>query len=88
MPISSTPVSEENPARVYRRVHAGKLMVHERDGVKEPATRDFFHFADVGSHPTGLIVTGIFENERRAHMMASGVRDASAAEIAALHSLS
>ena len=63
-------------------------MVHERSGVKEPSARDFFHLADVGSHPTGLIVTGIFENERRAHMMATAVRDASEAEIAGLHSRS
>lgn len=63
-------------------------MVVQRSGAKEPAARDFFRLEDVGTHPTGLLVTGIFENERRAHMMATAVRDASDAEIAALHSAS
>ena len=63
-------------------------MVFERSGAQEPSTRDFFHLEDVGTHPTGLLVTGIFENNHRAHMMATAVRDASDAEIAGLHSSS
>ena len=63
-------------------------MVFQRHGAQEPSPGDFFHLEDVGTHPTGLLVTGIFENDRRAHMMATAVRDASDAEIAALHSSS
>ena len=83
VPISIAPVAEVNNARAYRRAHEGKLMVQERSGVTEPSPRDFFHLEDVGTHPTGLLVTGIFEDQRRAHMMATAVRDASDAEIAA-----
>jgi hypothetical protein len=83
VPTSSAPVVEVSNARAYRRAHLGRLMVLERTGVTEPAAHDFFRLEDVGTHPTGLLVTGIFENERRAHMMASAVRAASAAEIAA-----
>jgi hypothetical protein len=36
----------------------------------------------VGTHPTGLLVTGLFDNDRRNHMAASAVRDASPDEIA------
>ena len=79
--ITVTPLPE-TPARAYRRAHAGKLMVVEpRDG-RELSARDFFHLEDVGTHPTGLFVTGLFDNARRNHMMASAVRDATPDEIA------
>lgn len=82
--ISSVPLMpEQTDARAYRRAHIGKLMVFKRSGAQEPAARDFFQLADVATHPSGLLVTGIFENDRRSHMMASAVRDASEAEIAA-----
>ena len=81
-------VAEVNPARAFRRAHADKLMVFERSGATTPAPGDFFHLEDVGTHPTGLFVTGIFQDKRRAHMPASAVRDASAAEIAAQQSAS
>ena len=77
-----------NPARAFRRAHLDKLMVFERSGTTTPAPGDFFHLEDVGTHPTGLMVTGIFQDKRRAHMPASAVRDASEAEIAALHGAS
>ena len=43
---------------------------------------DFFQFAQVETHPTGLVVTGLFQDSHRAHMMAAIVRDANATEIA------
>ena len=76
------PATEQLDARAYRRAHAGKLMIIDRSDGKERSARDFFHLEDVGTHPTGLLVTGIFENHRRAHMLASAVREANAAEIA------
>jgi hypothetical protein len=70
------------PAIAYRQAHLGKLMVVQRGEGSELAASDFFEFEAVGTHPTGLIVTGLFQNSRRAHMMASAVREASEAEIA------
>ena len=72
----------ETPARAYRRAHAGKLMIVEPKSGRELSARDFFHLDDVGTHPTGLLVTGIFGDARRNHMMASAVRDATPDEIA------
>ena len=72
----------ETPARAYRRAHAGKLMVVEPRAGRELSSGDFFRLDDVGTHPTGLLVTGIFDNARRNHMMASAVRDATLDEIA------
>jgi hypothetical protein len=82
LPSAVPPVPEITPARAYGRAHAGKLMVVEAKEGKVLATRDFFQFDQVGTHPTGLIVTGIFQDSHRAHMMAATVRDANAAEIA------
>ena len=72
----------ETPARAYRRAHEGKLMVVESKSGRDLSTGDFFRLDDVGTHPTGLFVTGIFENPRRNHMLASAVRDATPDEIA------
>jgi hypothetical protein len=69
-------------AVTYRRTHAGKLMIVSRAEGKEPALSDFFRFDSVGTHPTGLFVTGVFEDDGRRHMKASLVRTASEAEIA------
>ncbi len=77
----AAPPAEQMTAVAYRRAHAGKLMIIERPEGKTPAAPDFFHVESVGTHPTGLLVTGIFENERRGHMMASAVREANRSEI-------
>jgi hypothetical protein len=74
--------SPETPARAYHRAHAGKLMVVEPKTGREISAGDFFHLEEVGTHPTGLYVTGLFDNARRNHMIASAVRDASPDEIA------
>ncbi len=83
MTLSPTaPPAEEINAVAYRRAHAGKLMIIQRKEGKQLATADFFYVESVGTHPTGLFVTGIFQNARRSHMMASAVREANEAEIA------
>ena len=69
-------------ARSYRRAYAGRLMIIHRSEGTEHSASDFFHIEDVGTHPSGLLVTGIFDNNRRSHMLASSVREANAAEIA------
>ena len=74
--------SPETSARAYHRAHAGKLMIVEPKTGRELCAGDFFLFEDVGTHTTGLYVTGLFENSRRNHMMALAVRDATPAEIA------
>jgi len=80
--ISHVALSFETPARAYRRAHVGKLMVVEpRDG-REVSSGDFFRLEEVSTHPTGLFVTGVFDNARRNHMMVSNVRDATEDEIA------
>jgi hypothetical protein len=80
--IPNAALPQETPARAYRRAHAGKLMVVEPSSGREISAGDFFHLEEVGTHPTGLFVTGIFDNARRNHMLASAVRDASPDEIA------
>jgi hypothetical protein len=59
-----------------------QAYVVEPSSGREISAGDFFHLEEVGTHPTGLFVTGIFDNARRNHMLASAVRDASPDEIA------
>jgi hypothetical protein len=80
--ITNVALSQETPARAYRRAHAGKLMVVEPKADRTLSSGDFFHLEEVGTHPTGLFVTGIFDDARRHHMAASAVRDATQDEIA------
>ena len=80
-PTVAAQPAEHITAVAYRRAHAGKLMVIKRAEGRSPAASDFFHLDSVGTHPTGLLVTGIFDDDRRAHMMASSVRDADCSEI-------
>ncbi len=57
------------------------MVVMHRDN-RPSAPADFFHLDNVSTHPTGLVVTGLFDDNRRVHMMASTVRPATADEIA------
>jgi hypothetical protein len=72
------------PAQIYRRAHAGKLMVVQPTTDRQPVGTDFFHVESIGTHPTGLFVTGKFASGRLASMRASTVREASKEEIASL----
>jgi len=78
----SPPPAEVLDARAYHRAHNGKLMIINRDADRARSTDDFFYFDDVGTHPIGLLVTGMFANDCRKHMRAEVVRDASEEEIA------
>ncbi|HEV3409298.1 MAG TPA: hypothetical protein VG095_03330 [Chthoniobacterales bacterium] len=80
-PGTTNPPAEELTAREYERIHARKVMIIDRRDGRPLATSDFFQIEAVGTHPTGLIVTGNFENARRSHMMASAVRVADTAEV-------
>jgi hypothetical protein len=81
-PSSQLARPNETPARAYFRVHAGKLMVCEAREGRDLSATDFFRLEQVGTHPTGLLVTGIFDSGRRHHMIDSAVRDATADEVA------
>ena len=72
------------PAETYRRAHTGKLMVVEPTPGRSPKPPNFFHLDSVGSHPSGLYVTGKFAGGRIESMRASTVRDANEEEIASL----
>jgi hypothetical protein len=78
VPASS---AEKITARDYERANAGKVMIIQRNDGTPLVTSDFFELDGVGTHPSGLIVTGLFENGRRSHMMATAVRVANGAEI-------
>ncbi|MEO8438957.1 MAG: hypothetical protein ABI540_01930 [Spartobacteria bacterium] len=80
VPPSALP-AEKMDARAYSRAHEGKLMIIDRTDGRATATADFFHVESVGTHPTGLMVTGRFENDKNCHMMASAVREANPSEI-------
>ena len=82
LPPPDSALPPQIDAVTYRRRHAGKLMIILRAEGREPALSDFFHFDSVGTHPTGLFVTGVFDDARREHMRASSVRNANEAEIA------
>ena len=69
------------PAALYERAHAGKLMIMEPKAARLPVATDFFHIESVGTHPTGLVVTGRFASGLSS-MMASSVREANEGEIA------
>lgn len=68
-------------ARTYSRAHEGKWMIVDRTDGRASATADFFQIESVGTHPTGLMVTGRFENNQRNHMMAAAVREANPTEL-------
>ncbi len=73
------------PAALYQRAHAGKLMIMEPKAARAPVASDFFHIESVGTHPTGLVVTGRFTSSGAiSSMMESSVREANEAEIASL----
>lgn len=76
----SAPTEHLN-ATAYRRAHAGKLMIVQPKEGQGLTRADFFEMESVGTHPTGLYVTGIFENARRSHTLSTQVRDANATEI-------
>jgi hypothetical protein len=78
---SPLPAAQQISARDYGHAFSGRVMVIDRKKDTPLATSDFFELDGVGTHPTGLIVTGLFENGRRSHMMASAVRVATRDEI-------
>ncbi len=56
-------------------------MTINRENGRKLSYDDFFYFDDVGTHPSGLMVTGIFSDKTRRHMQATIVRDTTEAEM-------
>jgi len=57
-------------------------MVLQRAEGQPPRSEDFFQVESVGSHPSGLIVTGVFEHNRRQNLRPMDIRRATEVEIA------
>jgi hypothetical protein len=51
---------------------------------RQPLSEDFFQVESVGSHPSGLVITGVFENNRRQRLRPEDIRRATESEIASL----
>jgi hypothetical protein len=77
-----TASSASGTAREYLYKHRGKVMVVQRAEGETPRNEDFFQVESVGSHPSGLIVTGVFEHNRRKNLRPTDIRPATDLEIA------
>ena len=62
--------------------HRGKMMVLQKAEGQVPVSSDFFLVESVGSHPSGLVITGVFEHNRRQRLRTSEMRRATEWEIA------
>jgi hypothetical protein len=77
-PDNVSPVTAQD----YLFEHRDKVMVlRKTDGVPL-RSEDFFLVESVGSHPSGLIVTGLFEHNRRQTLRPIQIRRATELEIA------
>ena len=84
MTTDSAATETLTPAQTYCRAHAGKLMVVQPTRDRQVLGTDFFHLESVGTHPTGLFVTGKFAGGRLKSMLVSTVREANEVEIASM----
>jgi hypothetical protein len=78
---SGSATSEIGTAREYLYKHRGKVMVVQRVEGQPPRNEDFFQVESVGSHPSGLIITGVFEHNRRQNLRPIDIRQATEVEI-------
>jgi hypothetical protein len=86
MSVNTTPgreTSETATAKEYMTEHRGKIMVLQRAEGMVPQSTDFFTVESVGTHPSGLIITAVFEHNRRQRLRPAEVREATESEIAA-----
>jgi hypothetical protein len=73
---------ETTTAREYLSEHRGKVMVLQKAEGQAPPREDFFLVESVGTHPSGLIITGVFEHNRRQRLRPVEMRRATELEIA------
>ncbi len=69
-------------AKQYMTEHRGKIMVLQKAEGVAPLSTDFFTVESVGTHPSGLIVTAVFEHNRRQRLRPAEIRRATESEIA------
>ena len=82
-PTSASDPSETATAKEYMLEHRGKVMVLQKAEGIVPQSTDFFTVESVGTHPSGLIITAVFEHNRRQRLRPAEVRRATELEIAA-----
>jgi hypothetical protein len=86
--VESNPESESAETRTaqdYYRDHRGKVMVVCGKEGQVLEDRHFFLVESVGTLPTGLLVTGLFDHNRRERLRSQSVRLATEWEIASRH---
>ena len=74
--------AETRTAQDYYQAHRDKVMVVCGKEGQAPQGRDFFLVESVGTLPTGLLVTGLFDHNRRERLRSQSVRLATEWEIA------
>jgi hypothetical protein len=82
-PVSE--LSETRNAKDYYRDHRDKLMVVCGAEGQALEGRDFFMVESVGTLPNGLLITGLFDHNRRERLRSHSVRMATEQEIASRH---
>lgn len=75
-------LAETRTAKDYYREHRDRVMVVCRKEGQAPESRHFFLMESVGTLPNGLLVSGVFENNRRERLRSHDVRLATEWEIA------
>jgi hypothetical protein len=81
-PTLGSDSSETVSAKEYMLEHRGKIMVLQKAEGVAPQTTDFFTVESVGTHPSGLIITAVFEHNRRLRLRPAEIRYATDLEIA------
>lgn len=81
-PTPDGELSDTRTAKQYMYEHRDKIMVLQRAEGIAPLSTDFCTVESVGTHPTGLFVTVVFEQRRRQHLRTKELRRATEQEIA------
>jgi hypothetical protein len=76
-------LAETRTAKDYYREHRGKVMVVCGKEGHSLENRDFFVVESVGTLANGLLITGLFDHDRRERLRSHAVRTATETEIAA-----
>ncbi len=77
--------AETRTAKDYYREHRDKVMVVCGKEGQALESRDFFVVESVGTLPNGLLITGLFDHQRRERLRSHGIRLATEGEIATRH---
>lgn len=75
-------LAETRTAKDYYKDHRDRVMVICAKEGQALESRHFFTVESVGTLPNGLLITGLFEHNRRERIRSEGVRLATDGEIA------